>query len=328
MKNIFILTDRLLTPVHSWETHIASLISGYIDCHNLQNEFHIHDVSLIYDIKAKFKFNQIQQGDKFIITNAMSGDAMHIRHLSQHYEIPVEIIGFWSFGLYVNHTVGDRKKFPKWRITHERVIADSLTTMLFISDRDRDSFLDIHGMQYLEKSKVIQFPLDYMPLEISQYGSIKKRDCAVILYPNHSLLHEQIILDIQRVLRGYQFYHVQETDSRQHVLKRIAESKVAIFLYDMHNSINQEIYECLNLNTIPISVYSPVYERVHPEIFCFSPEWISNILNYAKHGKTLTSMIKDGIVNYEDYMPAIISQRVYLFDNYYNSEPLLQYILQ
>lgn len=328
MKNIFVLNDALLVHEHSWETHIASMLSGYIDSHYLHDSFYVHDVSLIYDIKAKFKFGQIQKGDKFIITNALSGDAMHIRHLSEHYKIPVEIIGFWSFGLYVNHVIGNKKKYPKWRITHERVIADSLTTMLFISDRDRDSFIDIHGKQYLEKSKIIAFPLDYIPMELSQYANIKKHDSAVIFYPNHSILHEQIILDIRRALRGYQFFHVQETDSRQRILSRIAECKVAIFLYDMHNSINQEIYECLNLNTIPISVYSPVYERIHPDIFYFSPEWISNILNYAKHGKTLTSMIKDGIVNHEDYMPAVISHRLHLFDNYYNSEHVLQFILQ
>jgi hypothetical protein len=55
MITIYVISDNLVTEPNSWETHLASILQGYIEANKLDT-YTIKDISSLSDIKELFNF--------------------------------------------------------------------------------------------------------------------------------------------------------------------------------------------------------------------------------------------------------------------------------
>jgi hypothetical protein len=330
MIKIFVVIDDLITDENSWETHLASLLQGYVESSNIDcivQEIRNKDLSTI---KTYFQTGYIEPQDKFIFPNSWTSMTSYIRHWSENYNKPVEMIGFWSRGCYLNEDSEYRPLNDRnWRKVHERASFRCLDKSFFISEYHKEQFrIYVSKHVFPERLNVIQFPLDYLDLEMSKYTSdYFKQNMLIFPWHKYSDLHEQIMYDYIRVYKDIQIIFAQEKSplERHQLLSQISKAKVAFLPYDSPR-IGKEIYECFLLGTIPLVPDIEGLRDLVPEAFRYPPEWTENIFNYSKYAPDLTSKIKELVYHYDDYKPLIKEQREYLYVNFYDSQKIIEQI--
>jgi len=329
MITIYVISDNLVTEPNSWETHLASILQGYIEANKLDT-YTIKDISSLSDIKELFKTKAIQTDDKFIFPNAWGSSATYIKHWSEYYNIPVETIGMWSRGCFIN----DDKEFRPignrdWRKVFERASFRCLDKSFFISEYFKEQFrIYVSKFVFPDRLGVIAFPLDYLELEMALYKNKHyKQDMIIFPWNSYTPLQEQIMYDFVRVFKNMQIIFAQEKSplERHQLLTQIQKSKVAFLPYDYPN-IGAEIYECLLLGTIPLVPDLEGLRDFVPMEFRYPPEWTETIFNYSKYAPDLTSKIKDLTDNYTMYVPLINNQLEHLFETHYDSEKIIEQI--
>ena len=150
MTKIFVVIDSLITDENSWEPHFASLLQGYVESSNLDylvQEIRNKDLDTV---KTYFQTGYIEPHDKFIFPNAWTSMTSYIKHWSENYNKPVEMIGLWSRGCYLNEDSEYRPMNDRnWRKVHERASFRCLDKSFFISEFHKEQFriLSSYGFQ-------------------------------------------------------------------------------------------------------------------------------------------------------------------------------------
>ena len=330
MKKIFVVIDPLITDENSWETHLSSMLHGYVEASNQENDYLIQQVTDLSLIKTYFQTGYITTEDKFVFPNAWSTMTIYIKHWSENYDIPVEMIGFWSRGCYINHDPEYRPMNDRnWRKVHERASFRCLDKSFFISEYHKEQFrIYVSKFVFPERLNVTAFPLDYLNMEMSAYKeSYYKQNIMIFPWNKYSQLHEQIMYDFIRVYKDIKVIFAQENESltRHQLLTQISKAKVALLPYD-HPNIGKEIYECMLLGTIPLVPDIEGFEELVPHEFRYPAEWTTNIFNYSKYAPDLTSKIKNLCYEYDSYLPLLKEYQQTLYENYFDSEKIISQI--
>lgn len=329
MKRVYIVIDPLITDEDSWETHLSSLLYGYVESNEL-DDYEIRQVTDLHLIKQSFQTGYITTEDIFVFPNAWTSMTTYIRHWSENYEIPVKMIGLWSRGCYINHDSEYRPLNDRnWRKVHERASFRCLNKSFFISEYHKEQFrIYVSKFVFPERLNIIKFPMDYLSRELSLYkDDFYKQDMIVFPWSKYTNLHEQIMYDFIRVFNKAQIIFAQERlpMERHQVITQLAKAKIAFLPYESPN-IGKEIYECLLLDTIPLVPDIDGLKDLVPEEFRYPIEWTNSIFNYCKYAPDLTTKINDLLTNYESYKPLITSQVFYLNANFYDSIDLINEI--
>ena len=172
------------------------------------------------------------------------------------------------------------------------------------------------------------FPLEYLTLEMALYkDSYYKQNMIIFPWNKYSEFQEQIVYDFIRVFKDVKVIFAQERVplTREQLLNQISKAKIAFLPYDSPN-IGKEIYEYLLLGTIPLVPDIEGFKDLLPAEFRYPIEWTSNIFNYSKFAPDLIFKIKYLIENYDSYIPLIKEYQVNLFENFYDSEPIIKEI--
>ena len=69
MKTIYVIIDPLITDENSWESHVASMLHGYVEASGLEN-VEIKQYTDLQEIKNLFVRGVIKPVDKFKFPNA------------------------------------------------------------------------------------------------------------------------------------------------------------------------------------------------------------------------------------------------------------------
>lgn len=328
MKTIYVVIDNLVSKEDAWETHLTSILHGYIDACNLDTEYSIIQLTDASLIKQYFETKIIKPSDKFVFPNAWTSMTTYVKHWSEIYQIPVEMIGFWTQGCYIN---GDSEFRPlnnrDWRKVFERASFRCLDKSFFISEYMKEQFrIYISKLVFPERLHVMPFPLDYLSMELSQYrDSYFKKDLIVFPWHKFSTIHEQIMYDWIRVFKDYQIVFAQERLplERHQLLNQLAKAKIAFLPYNAPN-IGKEIYECMLLETIPLVPNIEGLEDLVPEEFRYPVEWTDTIFNYCKFAPDITSKVRDLMENFGKYKPILKAHQEYLNEKYFDSEAVIK----
>jgi hypothetical protein len=329
MKTIYVIIDPLITDENSWESHVASMLQGYVEAFGLEN-FQIKQFTDLQEIKNLFIQGVIKPVDKFIFPNAWSSMTNYVRHWSENYQTPVEMIGFWSRGCYLNQDSEYRPLNDRnWRKVYERSNFRCLNKSFFISEFHKEQFrIYVSKFVFPERLNVMPFPLEYLSLDLSVYTDVfYKQELIVFPWNKYSILQEQIMYDFIRVFKGVQVIFAQENAplTREQLLRQISRAKIVFLPYESPN-IGKEIYECLLLGAIPLVPDIEGLKDLVPEEFRYPVEWTSTIFNYSKFGPNLTNKIKNLIDNFSSYESLIKKQERHNFENYYDSEKFIKEI--
>lgn len=329
MKTYYVVIDPLITDEHSWETHLPSILLGYIESNNLTT-CRVEEISNLEYIKTLFQKKKITSNDVFIFPNAWTSMTNYVKHWSENYRVQPEMIGFWSRGCYINLDSEFRPfRDRNWRKVYERSNFRCLDRSYFIDEYHKEQFrIYVSKRVFPERLNVIAFPLEYLNLELAPLKDIYyKQNMIIFPWNKYTTIHEQIVYDFIRVFREYKVIFAQEKSTlpRTQLLTQIAKSKVAFLPYDSPD-IGKEIYECLLLNTIPLVPDIKGLETKVPEIFRYPPEWTESIMSYTHYADQLTTKIRNFIEEFEIMKPAILSQLHYSYEKFYDSEPIVRLI--
>jgi hypothetical protein len=330
MKKIFVVIDPLITDENSWESHLSSMLHGYVEASEQEDDYQIQQVTDLSLIKTYFQTGYITSEDKFVFPNAWSTMTIYVKHWSENYDIPVEMIGFWTRGCYINQDPEYRPMNDRnWRKVHERASFRCLDKSFFISEFHKEQFrIYVSKFVFPERLNITAFPLDYLDLEMSAYrDGYFKQNVLIFPWDKYTDIQEQIMYDFIRVYKDIKIVFAQENVpiTRHQLLTQISRSKVAFLPYD-HPNIGKEIYECLLLGTIPLVPDIEGFEDLVPHEFRYPAEWTNNIFNYSKYAPDLISKIKDLIDNYDSYQSLINDHKSYLYETYFDSEKIIHQI--
>lgn len=329
MVKIYIVVDKIISEPNSWETHLASLLHGYVEASDM-TDYVIEEITDLSVIKKYFEEYKITNEDKFIFPNAWTNATVYIRHWSELYKVTPTMIGFWSRGCYINddyefRPCGDRN----WRKVFERSSFRCLDRSYFVSEYFKEQFrIYVSKFVFPERLSIMPFPLDYLSLETDAYkADFYKQDMIVFPWSKYSEFHEQIMYDFKRVFKNVQIIFAQENEPipRYQLLNQLAKAKIAFLPYKAPN-IGKEIYECILLGAIPLIPDVEGLEDFVPAEFRYPVEWTSSIFNYTIYAPELTAKIKDLIDNYDQYKAILDTQQEYLTNKYYTSEPIINLI--
>jgi len=330
MKTIYVFIDKLVSEPDAWETHVASLLQGYIESVGIDSEYSVVETSDLADLKLKFQTKVITVKDKFIFPNAWTSATVYVRHWSEIYQIPVKSYGFWTRGCYINEDEEYRPLNDRnWRKVFERSSYRSLTKSFFINEYFKEQFrIYVSKNVFPERLNIMSFPLDYLNFELLPYREAHyKQNIITFPWSSYTVLQEQIVYDFIRVFPKYQIIFAQERKplERNQLLAQIAKSKLAFLPYKSPN-IGKEIYECLILDTIPLVPDLELFRQLVPEEFRYPPEWTDTIFNYCRYAPELIEKINDLILNYESYKPLMVEHTNKLSEKMYDSVYILNEI--
>lgn len=326
---IYIIVDKLISEPNSWETHLASLLQGYVEATNLQN-CTIEEITDLSVVKKYFEDYKISNEDKFIFPNAWTNATVYIRHWAEVYKVSPEMIGFWSKGCYINDDYEFRPRGDRnWRKVFERSSFRCLDRSYFISEYFKEQFrIYVSKFVFPERLTIMPFPLDYLSLETDAYkADYFKKDMIVFPWSKYSEFHEQIMYDFIRVFKNVNVIFAQENEPipRYQLFNQLAKAKIAFLPYKAPN-IGKEIYECMLLGAIPLVPDLEGLEDFVPKEFRYPVEWTQSIFNYTLYAPELTAKIKDLLENYEQYKVILDKHQEYLTNKYYTSEPIINLI--
>ena len=329
MKRIYVIIDPLITDENSWEIHVASLLQGYVEANSLHN-YEIEEIQDLKILKSYFQTSKITSQDKFIFPNAWTSMTTYCKHWSENYHIPVEMIGFWSRGCYINHDIEYRPLNDRnWRKVYERSSFRCLNKSFFISEYHKEQFrIYVSKFVFPERLNVMPFPLEYLSLEASLIkDSFYKQNMIVFPWHKYTTLHEQIMYDFIRVFKDVKIIFAQERLplERAQMLTQISKSKIAFLPYDAPN-IGKEIYECMLVGTIPLIPDLEGFREMVPAEFRYPVEWSDSIFNYAKFAPDLTTKIQDLLINYDKYKVLLSEAGQKAYENYFDSTHIIQEI--
>lgn len=330
MKKIFVIIDPLITDENSWESHLTSILHGYIESSNQESKYLVQEITDLSLVKQYFQTGYINTNDKFVFPNAWTSMTTYVKHWSENYQIPVNMIGFWSRGCYINQDSEYRPLNNRnWRKVYERASFRCLDKSFFISKFHKEQFrIYVSKFVFPERLNVMPFPLEYLTLEMALYkDSYYKQNMIIFPWNKYSEFQEQIVYDFIRVFKDVKVIFAQERVplTREQLLNQISKAKIAFLPYDSPN-IGKEIYEYLLLGTIPLVPDIEGFKDLLPAEFRYPQEWTSNIFNYSKFAPDLIFKIKYLIENYDSYIPLIKEYQVNLFENFYDSEPIIKEI--
>lgn len=324
---VYVVVDPLIAKDDSWETHLASLLQGYIEAKG-DEDCKVVEIVDIADIKALFESKSISNEDKFIFTNAWSSATRYVKHWAETNQVDVELVGFWTNGCYIDY---DKEYKPTteitWRKLYEKGSFDCLNKNFFISKFYADKFKSLQKVNE-DKLHIMPFPLDYLDLEMSLFnGLFNKQNLIVFPWSQYTQLQEAIVYDFIRVHKDIQIVFAQEHVplERHQLLRQLSRAKLSLLPYTNPN-IGVEIYECILLGTIPLVPDINGLRELVPEEFRYPADWTSSIFNYSKFAPDMTSKVKELVKNYDSYRPLIKQTQEYLYENYFDSEKLIEQI--
>lgn len=329
MKLIYIILDPLLTTPDDWESHLSSILLGYIESNNL-TDYKVVEYSELSSVKEQFDKKIIQPNTLFVFPNAWSPATTYVKHWSEVYQIPIKSIGFWSKGCFINSDPSFRPLNDRnWRKVYERANFRCLDKSFFVSEYFKEQFrIYVSKFVFPERLKVMPFPLDYLPMEMEMFkDNYYKQDIVIFPWNTYSTLEEQFVYDFIRVFKDIKVIFAQEHAplDRHQLLTQMSKAKVAFLPYT-YPGIGKEIYECFLLNTIPLVPDIDGLRDLVPSEFRYPPEWTANILSYCQYAPDLVQKIKELTFNYSDYKSLLNEQQEYLYMEHFNSEQIISEI--
>ena len=328
MRKIYVVIDKFLTEEDSWETHLPSLLAGYVASKGLKDVI-VEEVNELSTIKTYFEIKYIEPTDVFVFPNSWTNMIPYIKHWSELYQVPVKMIGMWSRGCYINQDpvyrpLNDRN----WRKVHERANFRCLDKSFFINEHFKEQFrIYVSKLVFPERLHTCKFPLDYLSLELSiAKDKYYKQNSIIFPWEKYSSREEKMVYDFVRVFKGEAnviFAQEYQPLNRLGLLNQLSRAKIAFLPYQSPN-IGNEIYECLLLETIPIVPDFEAFHELVPEPFRYPVEWADSIFSYSEHGQKLTAKVKDVLKNYEEYLPMIKELRDSTTEQFFNSEQIIK----
>ena len=270
----------------------------------------IYKSSQLMIIAQLFREGKIQDGDKFLYTDAWNPTVIQLRYMAELLGKKIEIHGLWHAGSYdpqdfLGRLVGDKPWVrnaecsmfytydTNWFATrfHSNLFLRELLGVetLFAED-ETEEFITGCPDSEINRLKLTGWPMEYMPAVLEPFSNTAKLD--KIIFP-HRLAPEkqlEIFRDLAEAMPEYEWFVAQEQPlSKQEYHQHLAESKIA-FSANLQETLGISMYEAALVGTYPMVPDRLSYSEMWSE--CYPSEWTKNWDSYTANKDKLITHIR------------------------------------
>lgn len=300
----------------------------------------IYKSSQLMTIAQLFRDGKVQDGDRFLYTDAWNPTVIQLRYMAELLGKKIEIHGLWHAGSYdpqdfLGRLVGDKP----WVRNAEASMFYAYDTNWFATRFHSNMFLrELLGVEAMfaedetdewmigspnadaDRLKLTGWPMEYMPDLLKPFRSMAKRN--KIIFP-HRLAPEkqvEIFRDLAASMPEYEWFVAQDqrlTKDEYH--RHLAESRMA-FSANLQETLGISMYEAALVGTYPMVPgrlsYSEMWSETYPS------EWTESWDSYQASKPAIieairTLMARNDLSEQADAMAAEVGTK------FFDASPLI-----
>lgn len=274
----------------------------------------IYKSQQLIQIAELFNEGKINAGDKFLYTDSWNPTILQVKYMSELMNIPVEIHAMWHAGSYDKNDFLGRTKDKKLFQSIERSLYEAIDYNYFATNYHEDLF------PYKDKwnNRIVGWPMEYLEDKLL-YRTEKKKD--IILFPHRISEEKQlhIFKELEVILPQYTFIVCQEKSlTKYEYHKLLGESKL-VFSANLQETLGISMYEGLLAGALPLVPDRLSYWEMYTDLFKYDNT--DSVYDIAER-------IKYMMTNYDLLKSMYLESEIKKVSPFFNSERLINYILQ
>jgi len=268
----------------------------------------------------------VKNGDYFLYTDAWNPTVIQLRYMAELLGVDIRIGGMWHAGSYdpqdfLGRLIGD----ATWVRHAERSMFDCYHDNYFATQFHVELFKDTYRYVDDASVKVVGWPMEYLRNSMDMYKGMDKRD--LILFPHRIAPEKQpeIFRDLKESMPEYEFVICQEQElSKNEYHNLLGEAKL-VFSANLQETLGISWYEGALVDVIPMVPDRLSYTEM-TDAFLYPSVWTESWDKYLENKDRVMGQIKDFMMNYYGYVPAVRRVVKKLDTEFFSGEALYKHI--
>jgi hypothetical protein len=297
-------------------------------------------------IAQLFREQKIQDGDKFLYTDAWNPTCIQLRYMAELFGKKIEIHGLWHAGSYdsqdfLGRLIGDKPWIrnaetsmfytydTNWFATrfHSNLfLREMFDVEIFFRKDETDEWVHHAIGAERRRIKITGWPMDYLVDALKPYSNLQKKQ--QICFPHRIAPEKQleIFKDLSLVMPEYNWVVCQNTPLTKHEYHTILGESKVVFSAGLQETLGiSACAEASLCNAIPYCPdrlsYSEIFSN-HKE-FLYPSEWTENWEGYLRHRSKLVDQIRSIMNGYDQMLPIIKDYNQHTVSKYFSADPLV-----
>ncbi len=305
----------------------------------------IYKSSQLSVIAQLFRDGKIQDGDKFLYTDAWNPTVIQLRYMAELLGKNIEIHGLWHAGSYdpqdfLGRLIGDKP----WVRNAEGTMFYTYDVNWFATDFHAKLFLDTlfddnEGIEEWNRwhvgkqgqIKLTGWPMEYLHDIMPQFSKTVRKP--QIVFPHRLAPEKQldIFKDLAKSMPEFEWIVCQETQLTKAQYHEILGSAAMVFSANLQETYGISVIEGLLAGAIPLVPDRLSYTEMWNDRFKYPSDWTINFDNYLKNKDNLIARIRtdvNAVLNRDNRLQQDIADQVNKISDFTNAKPLVDSLLK
>ena len=300
----------------------------------------IYKGSQLSVIAQLFRDNKVQDGDKFLYTDAWNPTVIQLRYMAELLGKEIEIHGMWHAGSYDPQDFLGRLVGPKpWVLGAECSMFYCYDINWFATDYhaklllnglfDEDCSIKDWNKWYVNKPGRVAltgWPMDYLYDILEPYTKLEKKP--QIVFPHRLAPEKQLAIfqDLAASMPEYEWVVCQTTPLTKDEYHTILGESAIMFSANLQETYGISSIEGLICGAVPMVPDRLSYSEMYNDEFKYPSDWTINWDSYVKHKSQLISKIDANmkkIINKDNALLSAMQSQVVKLRSYTYADPLI-----
>jgi hypothetical protein len=288
------------------------------------------------EISKLFSEQKVQDGDKFLFTDAWNPVIFMVRYMVELLGIKAELHGIWHAGSYdPQDFLGRLIKDKRWSLGMELATFHALDKSYFATQFHIDLFAqNVLGIskEYIvvkeRNNKLIRSGQPHNKLldHLKPFANTPKRD--LILFPHRVAPEKQpeIFRDLATYLPEYEFVVCQDQQlTKDEYHKLLGESKI-VFSANLQETLGISAMEAVIANSVPVLPDRLSYTEMYRDAFKYPSAWTADWESYVANRELMVHHIRSVMENFSGFKPELNLQWDELLEKYLQAQVMFSHL--
>lgn len=281
----------------------------------------------IVKITELFMDGAINNGDRFLITDAWNFLITPIKYMSELLDIPVEIHGIWHAGHYDPSDILGMKMSNEWPGHIEKSWYYSCDYNYFGTNYHKNMFLNNLQIPESDHNRAVRSgqPHDYIVPILEPYGNLDKRKQIIWPHRYNQDKQPEIAEDLSNTFTT--IITQKRPLSKMEYYNELGSSQI-IFSCSLHENLGISVMEGVISGVIPVLPDRCSYSEMYNPVFLYPSEWTESFESYMDHRDELCNFINERLENSEKYQTELVDQKNRLIEEYLSSSIMINNLIR
>ena len=273
----------------------------------------------------------VKSGDYFLYTDAWNPTVIQLRYMAELLGVDIRIGGMWHAGSYdpqdfLGRLIGNKL----WVRFAEQSMFEVYDDNFYATDFHIEMFSKTFRLEHRivsvqDKIKRVGWPMEYLKTGLEQYKGMEKRD--LILFPHRIAPEKQpeIFRDLKESMPEYEFIICQEQELNKNEYHNLLGEAKLVFSANLQETLGISWYEGALVDAIPMVPDRLSYTEM-TDAFLYPSVWTESWDKYLENKDRVMGQIKDFMMNYNGYVPAVRRVVKKLNTEFFSGEALYTHI--